>query len=344
MALPVNSIYEPRIMLAALRQRPVPRRFFLQTFFQRVQTHTSKTVEMDVQKTKRRVAGYTGPAAPARVVERDGFYTVETKPAYIKEKIPTRVADLLARPMGTNIYDPITPVQRAAALLGDDLRMLDERVVRREELMCAEALINGKITIRGPGINETVDFGYIPGEHAITLSGTNLWNTDTGDPLKDLDDWRMMINKRCGIIPNRCVVGNSVYWAIMRNKKVLERLDNRRVELGTIKPSDLPEGVRYLGTFMPSMLDVYTYDEWYTDSATGEDKPLVPDDVVLLGSTEARCVMNYGLIQNMNCAAAIPRFPSTWVENDGSARFLQLESAPLPNLFQADAFLVAHVI
>lgn len=344
MALPVNFIYEPRTMLAALRQNPVPRRYFQQTFFRRVQTHTSKTVEMDVQKTKRRVAGYTGPAAPAKVVERDSFYTVETKPAYIKEKVPTRVADLLTRPMGTNVYDPVTPLQRAATLMGEDLRMLEERLVRREELMCAEALINGKITIRGDGIYETVDFGYVAGEHIITLSGGSLWNTDTGDPQKDVDDWRTMINKRCGIIPNRLIVGNGVYWAIMRNKKVLESLDNRRVELGVIRPSDLPEGVRYLGTLMPSALDVYAYDEWYTDPLTGEDKPLVPDDVVLLGSTEARCSMNYGLIQNLKCAAAIPRFPSTWEEDDGSARYLQLESAPLPNLYQADAFLVAHVI
>lgn len=338
------KMFDPRMMLNSLRQHSAPKRFFQKTFFGRTQTHVTKAVEIDIQKTKRRVAGYVNPNASANVVERDGFDTFSVSTAYLKEKVPTRVDDLLTRQMGHNPYDPIHPVERASGIMGEDLRMLDERFNRREELMCAEALLTGKLSIKGKGVNSSVDFGYIPGEHTHVLSGNDGWNKDTGDPMKDLDDWRRMVNQRCGIIPTSCIVGSAVYWSIINNPKVNERLDNRRVELGTIKPADLPEGIRYLGTLQPSMLDVYAYDEWYTDPVTGEDKPIVPEDVVLLGNPSARCTMHYGLIQNLKNPVAVPRFPSVWEEEDGSARWLQLESAPLPCVVQPDAFLVAHVL
>ncbi len=337
-------VMNPRTMVEALRQNPVPRRFFMKTFFRRLRTHVTKAVDIDIQKTKRLMADYANPKFSGKVVERDGFVTKAVTPAYLKEKTPLHVDDLLTRQMGENVYDPISPAERAAAIIGEDLRMLDSRFVRREEFMCAEALLTGKIHIAGEGVDEIIDFGYEPGEHIVTLSGNSCWDTATGDPQKDFDDWRIRINQRSGLSPNVAVVGTKVYWAIINNPIVKERLDNRRVELGTIKPADLPEGIRYLGTLQPSMIDIYAYDEWYTDPVDGKDKPLVPEDVVLLGSTQARCEMNYGLIQNLHGLAALPRFPFSWVEKDGSAQWLQLESAPLPNLYQADAFLVAHVL
>lgn len=341
---PIKLLLDPRIMLKALRQHAAPRRFFQKTFFGRIQTHVTKSVDIDIQKVKRRLAAFTNPKASATVVERDGFETKTVSPAYLKEKVPTRIDDLLSRQMGQNIYDPIHPAERAADLLGEDMQMLDDRFNRTEEYSCVKSLLNGKLEIKGKGVNDVVDFGYIPGEHTMALSGNDGWNKATGDPMKDLDDWRIMINQRCGLIPTHCIIGREVYWAIINNELVNKRLDNRRVELGTIKPTDLPEGVRYLGTLNPSMLDLYAYDEWYTDPVTGKDEPLIPDDVVLLGNPAARCAMHYGLIQNLKHPAPVPRFPSVWQEEDGSARWLQLESAPLPCIAQPDAFFVAHVL
>lgn len=342
MALDENFLYQPRTMLEALKQRPAPKRYFLDTFFKTVKTFATVEVEMDIQKSKRRVAGFTNPVNSGKVVERDGFKTTSIRPAYIKEMTVIEVADLLSRQMGQNIYDPISPMQRAASLMGEDLAMLNERIVRREELMCAEALFTGKITIDTDGYRRVVDYGYVPGEHIKVLSGGSLWNSPTGDPMRDLDDMRMEIVQRSGVNPNRCIVGKDVYWAIINNPIVKERLDNRRLEMGTIKP-EAHDGVRYLGTLLPSMLELYAYDEMYTDS-DGVDKPLVPADAVLLGSTEAGCMMLYGLIQNLKNPAAVSRFPSVWENPDGGARWIQLESAPLPNIRQVDAFMVAHVV
>jgi len=70
----------------------------------------------------------------------------------------------------------------------------------------------------------------------------------------------------------------------------------------------------------------------------------MPDDKVLLGSTNARCEFHYGLIQNMHSLTASTRFPMSWTEPNGSARWVQLETAPMPNIYQVDAFTIASVL
>jgi hypothetical protein len=240
----------------------------------------------------------------------------------------------------------LNPDQRAAQILGEDLAMLDERLVRREEKMCADALLTGKVIVKGDGWDAEVDFGYEEGKHLRTLSGTSLWSHEDADPMRDLDNWRRDTVKRCGIAPDICVLGNDAAWAIMDNAKVQKRLDNLRFEMGQIEPRNLPEGISYYGRLqLPSgIVSLYSYDEWWTDPDTGEDMPLMGSNKVLLGSTQARAEFNYGLIQNLYALRALPRFPLSWQESDGSARFVQLESAPMPNLYQVDAFTVATVL
>jgi len=164
--------------------------------------------------------------------------------------------------------------------------------------------------------------------------------------MRDLDTWRRDTLQRCGIAPDVCVVGSEVAWAIMDNPKVKERLNILHYTMGHIAPGSLPEGISYYGDLMlPSgIVKLYSYDEWYTDPTTGDDVPLMAGNKVLLGSTNARAEFNYGLIQNLKALRALPRFPLSWEEDDGSARFVQLESAPMPNLYQVDAFTVATVL
>jgi len=340
------NMYEPRMMIAALEQAPYPKRFFHSTFFRNTRLHTTKDVELDVRRGKRRVAVFVSPIRDAEVVERDGFETKVTAPAYVKEMTTLRPQELLTRGFGENVYNASTPAQRAAQALGQDLAMLDERIVRLEEKMCAEAILTGKVVVKGKGIDTQVDFGYEDGKNLITLSGTGLWNSADADPMRDLDTWRRNAVQRCGIAPDICVMGSDAAWSVMDNPKVKERLNIINYTMGRIAPTDLPEGISYYGDLMlPSgVVKMYSYDEWYTDPITGEDVPLMASNKVLLGSTQARAEFNYGLIQNLHSLQAVSRFPFSWPADNGSARYVQLESAPMPNLYQVDAFTVATVL
>ncbi len=351
------DIYSPRFMMEALRQIHPVRKFFRNTFFRNVKQHTTKTIELDLYKGKRRIAAYVSPLSDGRSVERLGFDTHETKPGYTKEKVPLTVQDTMNRAFGENIYAASTPQQRAVQILTDDLAMLNERLERREEYMCAEAIITGKVNVVGDGLNFVVDFGYEDGKNKITLSGTDCWDRD-GDPMKDIDAWRQEIIKRCGIAPDYCILGSKVGWAITDNQAVKDRLTNTiNQQFGYIAPENLPEGVSNLGVLqLPhGTVRLMTYDEWYTDpklspndpdaADSSKDIPLVPEDAVILGSSAARASFNYGLIQNFKAGlVALPRFPYSWEDDDGKARWVQLESAPMPNLYQVDAWMVARVL
>jgi hypothetical protein len=341
------SIYQPQMMIQALERAAAPKRFFHSKFFGTVRTHTTQNVMFDVRTKKRRVATFTGPIHDATVIEREGFITKTTAPAYVKEKTTLRPQEVLTRGFNENPFAATSPAQRAAQALGEDLAMLDERIVRLEEKMCAEAILTGKVKAKGKGIDVEVDFGYVAGEHLIDLTGSSKWDDTSADPMRDLDNWRRKIVQRTGITPDICVVGNRAGWAIMDNPKVKERLNIINYQMGRVNPSNQPSnGTTYYGDLMlPSgVVSLHCYDEWYTDPNTGDDVPLLPDNVVLLGSTQARCEFHYGMIQNLKSMQPSTRFAFSWEADNGSARFVQLESAPMPNLFEPDAFIVATVL
>jgi hypothetical protein len=340
------NIYEPRMMLQALRQTMPPKTFFLDTFFKNTVLHETETVELDIYKGEREISVYVNPIHDGVVVERDGYTTNTTRPAYIKEKIPLRVNDTKHRVIGENIYNPISVEERAAQILGEDLAKLNTRLTRRIEQMCGEAITTGKVIVEGDGWDAQVDFGYELGKHKKVLTGSSAWDQPNSTPAEDLDSWRNEIVERCGIAPDHCIVGSKAAWKLIKNPEIKELMNNLNYHLGRIEPKKLTNGISFYGDInLPSgVVSLYSYNEVYKHPITKQNVPLVPKDMVILGSSEARCEMNYGLIQNIYALKALPRFPHEWKEQSGSARWLQLESAPMPNLYQVDAFTVAHVL
>ena len=55
--------------------------------------------------------------------------------------------DLNKRGYGEAIYANSTPAERAARLQQDDLTDMDRRIIRREEWMCAQTMINNACTM-----------------------------------------------------------------------------------------------------------------------------------------------------------------------------------------------------
>lgn len=340
------NLYQPRMLVAALNQVPDVRRFLMSKFFNKIKTHDTKTVDLDIRKGKRTVAAYVHPLSNGKVVERTGYETTTVQPAYMKELIPTRPDDTVTRLHGEDYASPLSPMQRAARLLGEDMLTLTERFSRREEVMAAQALVTGKVHVKGLGIDHIVDFGYEAGKHVKVLSGSSLWDS-SGDPMRDLDNWARDISSRSGLRPNIAILGKNVIWSILDNPKVKERLDIRNYQVGQLGPilNEVPEeGVTYYGRLAPSNIELYGYDETWFNELTQKEEALIPDDGILLGNTNAGCIMHYGIIQNMFALGPMPNFPLSWVEDNGSARWLQLESAPMPNPYQVDAFMFAHVV
>lgn len=348
------DIFDTRTMLAAVEQMLRPSRWLRDTFFPADIPADTESLDVDIIKGGRKLAPFVSPLAEGKVVPGTGFTTQTLKPGYIKPKRPTTAGDLLVRSPGQTIYSGGETIeQRAQRKLGSDLADLMDMIDRREEWMAASALDLGTITmkIKGETADQTVTIDFqMAATHKITLTSTDLWSDAASDPLQKLASISQIIRKDSGISPDVLVLGTDAANAFCGNAKVQKYLDLRAVDVGEIKPQQLPDGVTYIGRIRyPGLfVDVYAYDEWYEHEDTGVVTPMVPAKKAWLGSTRSANRTQYAVIQDIEAIeggqAAVSRFPKSWVTKDPAVRWLMVQSAPLPTMKQPDAFASIQVL
>ena len=337
------DIFDTRTMLRAMEQSFEPSTFLLSTLFDRVEVSPSEYVDIDIVKRGRKLAPFVSPVVEGKTVRDEGYTTRTYRPPYLKPKKPTTAQQLLDRLPGEDPYSGRSASSRAAEKLLLDLMELDDTITRREEWMAAQALQTGTVKCTGEGIDELIDFGLDP-SHKVTLSGSDRWIDAASTPLADIGEWVGMIRKASGLNADILIGGIDAINALVA--KLDGEFDTRRIDLGLISPSELSNGAAYYGDIKANgaVIAVYLYEDYYTDEETGATVPVFDANRVVLTSTRADFRQNYGAIQDIRGLAAARRFPKSWVVEDPSARFVMVQSAPLPALHQADALVTAQVV
>ncbi|MBV4440214.1 major capsid protein [Clostridium tyrobutyricum] len=344
------SLYEPRTMMGAITRMAPINTFFKSTFFNTVRTFDTKTVEADFLKGNRKLAPFVHPRIGGKTVENTGYKTNIFEPALVAPDTITTADDLMNRMAGEPLYGGMSPEERGVSKLVEDLAKLDEMITRREEWMCAQAILTGKIPVKGEGLDYEIDFKFT---NKSSLSGADLWSADTSDPIADLKEYHREVQKNGFVNCDICIMAADAVDAFINHPKVKERLDVRNYNLATIAPRQLPNGVTYVGTINELGLDIYQYNEWFlddwTDAKNPETKPLVPDGTVVLISTKANYSMLYGAVTILNEDGAFStvegsRIPDTWIQKKPARRFLQISSKPLPVPHEVDSWYVLKVI
>jgi len=339
------DIYTTRAMLAAMRQEAPTNMFLIDTLFRRIETFSSETVDIDIIKGDERLAPFVSPRVKGKVMAEQGFSTMSYKPPYVKPNYVIEAADILKdRVAGENMYQGDAP-SRAATRLAKNLADGEKHIARREEWMAAQGLTTGKVDVVGEGMNYQIDFGMNP-NHLVTLSGTSQWTDAASDPLKNISDWGTSIADNGNANANILIGGKDAIQALFSNDKVVKALDTRRIDLGQISPSTLAPGVTYYGTLKAfgTIVEVYQYVGSYKDD-NGVRQRFIPDNKIVLTSTEADFRRNFGAIADLD-AGLIPMmaFPKSWTEKDPSSRTVLIQSAPLPAPHQIDAVVSATVV
>lgn len=339
------DLFSTHTMLMPLIENFDPKTFIRSTFFSSYKTFDTEHVVIDLYRGARRMAPFVRPRKGGKTIEREGREIRQYTPPLVAPQAPTTAEDIQKRGISETPFATKTSDERAAEQLGRDLAELDEMVTRREEWMCAQALFEGQIHMfdQEEGIDEVIEY---PITH-IALSGTSLWSDAGSNPLADLKNWCRQVGKDSGVVPNMAILASDAIDAFLKNESVLKALDTRRVDLGQINPQALPNGASYIGhILLPEVsLDLYGYNEWVYDEETSKDVPIVPSGRIILGNPSARTEMLYGTVYNLKQGSiAEPRVPFSWVENDGSARWVRVSARPLPVPIQAAAFLRATVL
>lgn len=340
------DIFDPVVMTEALITNFPPMMFLTNTFFGARKLHPTKSVDFDIKKGKRRLAPFVSRLHQGKLVEKTDFKTQRFEPPYIKPKAITTAEELLIRRPGEPVYvqdGSNAPAARAAAILAEDTTELQMGLNRRIEWMASQALFTGKVPVKGEGVDYEIDLLFGAAQFK-TLTLGERWTEATATIQEDLTTWVRQIKQLTGKVARTAILGRNAATSLEDNEAITKKLDNRRTEAGMLRYEDLPEGATYIGFLAKPGLELFTYDEWYVDEDTDLEVEMVPENVVLVGSTSARCRRHYGVISDVNAGNfEVETFVKSWTEEDPSARFVMLQSAVLTAIEEPEAFVVATV-
>ena len=232
--------------------------------------------------------------------------------------------------------------------MAQDTQELKDNLVRSQEVMAADVLLNGQAHIKGEGIDDVVDFNFTNKE---TLSGTARWGQSAAEIVANIIKWKKKCLKASGFNPNTLVMNSETLEVMLSDKKILALFDNRRTEMGLLQFEQMAEGAVYVG-FMGGQIqcNVFTYDNYYVDPTDGQEKEMVPTGKLLVASDMAKFTKLYGANtiipgEGMDFVTYEGEYVlRRLVNRDPDAVFLELQSRPIYVPFDVDSYFVADVL
>lgn len=350
------DIYKTTTMLAAIKKTFPVQQFFKQRYFDTLNRNIYPTTEVliEYQKGGRKMAPFVIPEIGGVILERNGYYAERYEPAYIAPERMLTIDALNKKGFGEDLHKDKSPEERQREILGVDLAELSEAIERREEWMCRELFMNGKIEMLhqkdGTGkvfqkkvlcfYQEEFENRYIP---------MVKWDKEGHSIYDDLDAMVRMLVKT-GNPATDLILGANVTTPFIKDKEIQELFNNRRIELGTIKPSVMPDGVGYLGQLVVRgrPLNIFTYDADYEDSS-GNIIPFMPSNEIIITAPKMGHFL-YGAVTQIEQKDGLyhtyqgTKVPQYISDVNNNTRKLRVASAPVCVPKDANSWVVANVM
>jgi len=349
------SIYEPQTMQPAFQKRMPVTTFLRDRFFPGFSTFATKHVLMDFYRNRQRVAPLVAEGSNPVNIRREGYQTKIYTPPYINLSAPYNVDLLQVRLPGEPVFGGLTPEERALAIMERDYNELDDMIVRREELMIAEAMQTGSVTATGyiddsatQVRTDTIDYGL---ENVINLTGTSQWSNSASNKYADLLRAVTLV-RQAGYNPTVAILGENAWMYLREDDNFMKKLDLRFAQFGEINPQlniRNGNGYAYVGRLTELGLDLYTYLAWYYDEQTQTLKPYIDKDKVIVAA-ENIGEMLYGAntiippdSDNFVTVEA-PRVAKVNVDRNTDTKSLVVKSRPIPKPFDVGAWAVINTV
>lgn len=247
--------------------------FFRSRYFNETEEFNTEKVLVEYMDGDRKMAPFVDPRAGDIPIEREGYELHElTAPMIAPSRILT-LDDLKKRGFGEAIYANSTPAERARRLQVRDLSDLTRRIVRREEWMAAQTMINNGVTIQEyidaatTGRSLPIYFYDTADSNPATYTVANVWTTfaamqaDVGAMCDDLTERSL---------PAEDLILGATTWATVKQFSDLQnQLDNRRIDIGEMKvdAKKFP-GMKFVGylEFDGYWLNVFVAKEKHIDA------------------------------------------------------------------------------
>lgn len=331
------TVFDTHELLPLLRVDRTPDPFFLNNFFPNQINFETEWIDFDTVDEGRRLAPFVAPTAQGVPVSKDVYDGRRFRPAYIKPKGIIDPSQLISRRAGEQLNGSMSIEDRRDALIADMIRKFRNQIVRRWEWMAAQAVLYSTVTVAGDNYpTSVVNFGR-DNSLTATKTGTTAWTNSASTPQEDLEDMIRKMRDLSGFGTSQVVMGTSAWAAYSKHTSTQDLLETRR---GSTSTAELGPGTGLPYTFKGTFGDigVWVYSDKYENDSGVLTPYMDPRDVFGV-STEGfqghRC---FGAIMDKRAGyRPLDIFPKIYEQDDPSAEFLLLQSAPLMVPKQPDA-------
>ena len=286
-------------MLAAVKEMPPEHTFFKRRYFptnMALDVFGSAKVLVDYKDASQKLAPFVLPRIGGVSVGREGFSTYDLEPANISISKPLTLDHLKNRGYGESLMSGATPADRARTLLLSDLQDLSARISRTEEWLAIQTMLDNGCTMRHQtevaDIYEDIPVKFYDGDDnpALYTPGTPWTHTTlNADGSMKIGSWYYDICNMVKMLTRRgraardLLVAGDVGEFLQEDLWIQKALDNRRMEMGRIAPTELTEYVTELGVFnfMGRNLSIIICDGTFEDE-NGSDVPYMPNGSVIV--------------------------------------------------------------
>lgn len=351
------DIYSPQFMLKAVEAiKPQPS-FLRDRYFKDGMTFPTEEVLIEYREGAQRIAPFINPRRGGITSYREGYQTERYAAPMIGEKRSLTIDDLNKKGFGENLFSGKLASQRAAEILARDLKEMQDAILLREEQMAAQCILNNAIvgTVYGGEIGDKAnstdwEISYFEGgENPATYTPGGAWTTSYGGILDDLYNMCHDLNRR-GLPAIDFVCAPNVAAVMMKNEEIRKLLDNRRFEMGEVKPKQAGFEAVWHGVLNANgfELNIYSYAGQYKDEA-GVMTPFIPNGYGFVSAPGAGEVL-YGAITQMEQAdgqfhtyanKVVPRR----IQNaEANTQYIELASRPLMKPERKNPWISAQLI
>ena len=299
---------------------------------------STNKVLLEYEDSNQKMACFVADKAGDIPVARDEYDVMEFMPPRIAPSRLLTADQLNQRGFGEALYGGSAPAERAQRMHLKDLSDLDARIIRREEWMCAQVLINNGCDVVEYADNQTIGrtrrlkfYEGASSDHIYTVQ--TKWNLAGGDFFGDVANMCKMLAER-GLSAADLVLGGAVGAAIKTIEMVQKLLDNRRMEYGAMRPNIQYPGVAWMGqlNFDGFLLDIFSVYETYQNES-GLSVPYFPATSALVTAPGCGRLL-YGAITQLEDDGQFHTFtgkrvPKFVADKDKDTRKLRVGARPL---------------
>lgn len=355
--MPVPVIYRTMTMIGAIQALPTHRTFLRDRYFPctpATDMFPTEEVLIEYRDGNKKIAPVVAPRKGGVTIKREGYTTRRYAPPLVAPKRGLTIDDLNKRGFGEDLYSQITPEQREAQVLGNDLTELSTMIDGREEYMAASAMLNNGYVLKqyaddyGEKYEEFELFFYDGESDDSKYTPSGRWTDVDYDIIGDLRAMIRLLTSK-GLPAEDAVFSPDVTDYVIKNKAIKELLDIRNVNIGTIAPIELPDGASRIGVINIDGHDInlISYDEQYEDE-NGELKYFMGEgNVVLTAPASGRSL--YGAVSQLEQSDGrfhtymANRVPKYTADAEAETRTLKVSAKPLPIPKNKNAWIHAKV-